>query len=58
MRDPIHPFIGVDIIYDFIRDDPCFRDLLKRLKLDVFFPETVKKNERTEPSRESKPRAD
>jgi len=43
VRDPNLPFIGEESDYDPIRDDPRFRDMLKRLKLDVFFPETPKK---------------
>jgi tetratricopeptide (TPR) repeat protein len=38
-RDPTLPDIGVDLTYDPIRADPRFRDLLKKMKLDVFFPE-------------------
>lgn len=42
-RDPNLPFIGSDANFDPIRTDPRFRDLLKRLKLDVFFPATPDK---------------
>ena len=43
MRDPHLPSIGNDPVFDPIRADPRFRDLLKRLKLDVYFPETPSK---------------
>ena len=42
LREPTLPDIGFDLTYDPIRSDPRFRDLLKKLKLDVFFPETAK----------------
>jgi TolB-like protein len=38
-RDPNLPFIGSDPRSEPIRGDPRFRDLLKRMKLDVYFPE-------------------
>lgn len=43
LRDPHLPSIGNDPTFDPIRDDPRFRDLLKRLKLDVYFPEAPNK---------------
>ena len=43
LRDPYLPTIGNDPAFDPIRTDPRFRDLLKRLKLDVYFPETPSK---------------
>jgi adenylate cyclase len=42
-RDPNLPFIGENLEYDPIRSDPRFREMLRKLKLDVFFPEVVKK---------------
>jgi tetratricopeptide (TPR) repeat protein len=42
-RDPNLPFIGSEANFDPIRMDPRFRDLLQRLKLDVFFPATPDK---------------
>ena len=41
-RDPMLPSLGIDYFYDPIRDDPRFREMLQRLKLDGFFPETTK----------------
>ncbi len=43
LRDPYLPDIGNDPAFDPIRTDPRFRDLLKRLKLDVYFPDTPNK---------------
>jgi hypothetical protein len=37
------PFIGDDFFYDPIRDDPRFRELLRKMKLDVFFPDAAPK---------------
>jgi len=39
LRDGQLPFIGDDVFYDPIREDPRFRELLRKLKLDVYFPE-------------------
>jgi hypothetical protein len=38
-RAPSMPSLGSDYMFDPIRDDPRFRDLLKRMKLDAYFPE-------------------
>jgi TolB-like protein len=38
-REPSMPFIGADYRLEPIQGDPRFRDLLKRMKLDVYFPE-------------------
>jgi hypothetical protein len=43
LRDPYLPNIGNDPAFDPIRSDPRFRDLLKRLKLEVYFPEAPNK---------------
>lgn len=43
LREPTLPTIGFDLSFDPIRADPRFRDLLKKLKLDVFFPEAASK---------------
>jgi len=42
LREPTLPDIGFDLSYDPIRADPRFRELLRKLKLDVFFPEVAK----------------
>jgi tetratricopeptide (TPR) repeat protein len=38
-REPSMPLIGSEYLFDPIRDDPRFRSLLKRMKLDAYFPE-------------------
>lgn len=43
LRDGQLPFIGDDYFYDPIRDDPRFRELLRKMKLDVFFPDLARK---------------
>jgi adenylate cyclase len=43
LRDGQLPFIGDDFFYDPIRDDPRFRELLRKMKLDVFFPDAAPK---------------
>ncbi|UCG98436.1 MAG: tetratricopeptide repeat protein, partial [Burkholderiales bacterium] len=40
-RDPSMAFIGSFWTFDSIRDDPRFRSLLSRMKLDVYFPEST-----------------
>jgi tetratricopeptide (TPR) repeat protein len=40
LREPSMPFVGGDLTFEPIRDDPRFRSLLKRMKLDVYFPES------------------
>ena len=42
-RDPSLPFVGIGMAMDPIRDDPRFRAMLKRLKLDPYFPEVARK---------------
>ena len=42
LREPLLPTIGGDTLLEPIRDDPRFRAMLKRLKLDAYFPETAK----------------
>jgi tetratricopeptide (TPR) repeat protein len=37
-RDPAMPFVGASFDGEPIAADPRFRDLLKRMKLDVYFP--------------------
>jgi 3-deoxy-D-manno-octulosonate 8-phosphate phosphatase KdsC-like HAD superfamily phosphatase len=41
LHDGELPFIGDDIEYEPIREDPRFRELLRKMKLDVFFPEAA-----------------
>jgi TolB-like protein/Tfp pilus assembly protein PilF len=36
------PSLGVSWMFDSLYDDPRFRSLLKRMKLDTYFPESVK----------------
>jgi adenylate cyclase len=43
LRDPNLPFVGLNRDFDPIRADPRFRELLVKLKLDVFFPESATK---------------
>ncbi|HEX3121909.1 MAG TPA: hypothetical protein VHQ21_01300, partial [Rhodanobacteraceae bacterium] len=43
LREPTLPDIGFDFSYDPIRADPRFQDLMKKLKLDVFFPLEARK---------------
>jgi tetratricopeptide (TPR) repeat protein len=43
LRDARMPSIGVDFQFDPIRDDPRFRELLKKMKLDVYFPESAQR---------------
>jgi tetratricopeptide (TPR) repeat protein len=38
LHEPQLPTIGIDPFLEPIRDDPRFRGMLKRLKLDTFFP--------------------
>jgi TolB-like protein/Tfp pilus assembly protein PilF len=38
-RNPLMPFIGAAWQFDSLRGDPRFRSLLKRMKLDTYFPE-------------------
>jgi len=38
LHDGQLPFIGDDFEYGPIRDDPRFRELLRKMKLDAFFP--------------------
>jgi len=40
-RDPGMPMLGPFWTFDTIRDDPRFRSLLSRMKLDVYFPEST-----------------
>jgi adenylate cyclase len=40
-RDPGMPMLGPFWTFDTIRDDPRFRSLLSRMKLDVYFPESA-----------------
>jgi 3-deoxy-D-manno-octulosonate 8-phosphate phosphatase KdsC-like HAD superfamily phosphatase len=42
LRDARLPFMGDDFEYEPIRDDPRFRELLRKMKLDVFFPEATR----------------
>jgi hypothetical protein len=42
LREPTLPDIGFDFSYDPIRADPRFQELMKKLKLDVFFPLAAK----------------
>jgi TolB-like protein/Tfp pilus assembly protein PilF len=42
LHDGQLPFIGDDFEYDPVRDDPRFRELLRKMKLDVFFPEATR----------------
>jgi tetratricopeptide (TPR) repeat protein len=41
LHDGQLPFIGDDIEYEPIRDDPRFRELLRKMKLDVYFPDAA-----------------
>lgn len=41
-REPELPTIGASPFFDPIRDDPRFREMLVRLKLDAYFPESTK----------------
>jgi adenylate cyclase len=38
-RNPQMPFLGMSWTLDSLHDDPRFRSLLKRMKLDAYFPE-------------------
>ena len=38
LRDPRLPNIGFSPTLEPIRDDPRYREMLKRLKLDAYFP--------------------
>jgi hypothetical protein len=40
LRDPMLPAIGIQPELASVRDDPHFRDLLKRLNLQAYFPES------------------
>ena len=42
VHDPFLPAIGADDDFAPIKTDPRFREVLKRLKLDAYFPETAK----------------
>ncbi|MGB0133430.1 tetratricopeptide repeat protein [Dokdonella sp.] len=41
VRDPMLPFIGYAPFWDPVRGDPRFRELLRQLNLDEYFPETA-----------------
>jgi TolB-like protein len=43
LRDPRMPFLGEDWVYDSVRGDPRYRELLRKMKLDQFFPEPASK---------------
>ena len=38
LRDPQMPFLGQNVVYDSIREDPRYRELLRKMRLDAFFP--------------------